>query len=370
MQRVLTVGLRYSGPDIPGTIIETAGLGRPSILQDRAAFALYEYDTIIINPASYSHFLFGEETEFSHEQWELGALKNSNEQYDLDTLYRGAERSAELDAAIAHGANVFWCMAEQKRQNFFGYRSTKIGYANDRLYGLIKMRSVERLRGRTVEILDRTSPLTPYFEYLAQNEYQFVMPEPIDGIEPFAVTPTAACIGGAVLSEEGEKLGWLVTPPPDEEGANLLVQSAVRANRNPPRERFHGIFLSHTHADKPLVRAIRQELMKRGVENVWIDEAELQIGDSLHRKIAEGIERSKYFGIALSPRSVEAPWVQRELEAALNNELQTGEVVVLPLLMEECELPLFLRDRYYANFTDGANFEEAIDKILHRLRRR
>jgi hypothetical protein len=59
MKRVLTVGITYPGKAIDGVEIENLGLCQPAVDQARAAFPLYEYDTIIINPQSYGHFLFG-----------------------------------------------------------------------------------------------------------------------------------------------------------------------------------------------------------------------------------------------------------------------------------------------------------------------
>jgi hypothetical protein len=58
-QNVLLVGIEYTGPAIPEVTIEVLGLCRPKVDDRRAAFALYEYDLIIINPESYSHFIFG-----------------------------------------------------------------------------------------------------------------------------------------------------------------------------------------------------------------------------------------------------------------------------------------------------------------------
>jgi hypothetical protein len=58
-KKVLLVGLDYSGPNIIEVEIETLGLCRPEIDEDKAAYALYEYDLIVINPQSYSHFIFG-----------------------------------------------------------------------------------------------------------------------------------------------------------------------------------------------------------------------------------------------------------------------------------------------------------------------
>ena len=59
MKRVLTVGLTYTGDKIEGVEIENLGLCQPDVNRERAAYPLYEYDTIIINPESYTHFLFG-----------------------------------------------------------------------------------------------------------------------------------------------------------------------------------------------------------------------------------------------------------------------------------------------------------------------
>jgi hypothetical protein len=57
--KVLTVGLSYSGKALAGVEIENLGLCRAEVNEKRAAYPLYEYDVIIINPESYTHFLFG-----------------------------------------------------------------------------------------------------------------------------------------------------------------------------------------------------------------------------------------------------------------------------------------------------------------------
>ena len=85
MRRVLTVGVTYTDEKIEGVEIENLGLCQPSVNQARAAFPLYEYDTIIINPQSYTHFLLGAAGEFSDDPRELGKLKRQNDSYDIDT---------------------------------------------------------------------------------------------------------------------------------------------------------------------------------------------------------------------------------------------------------------------------------------------
>jgi hypothetical protein len=59
----------------------------------------------------------------------------------------------------------------------------------------------------------------------------------------------------------------------------------------------------------------------------------------------------------LSKKSIDAPWVKKELDVAMNREISTGEVVVLPLLYEECELPRFLQGKLYADFSKPEDYE-------------
>ena len=126
--------------------------------------------------------------------------------------------------------------------------------------------------------------------------------------------------------------------------------------------------MSHTGTDKPFVRRLRDDLLENGVPRVWVDEAEIEIGDSLITKIEEGMKETRYIGVVLSSKSINAPWVKKELDIAMNREIAGGEVVVLPLLYEKCDLPAFLEGKLYADFTERDTYEEALAKLLRRLR--
>ena len=71
------------------------------------------------------------------------------------------------------------------------------------------------------------------------------------------------------------------------------------------------VFLSHNSKDKPWVRGLAERLMADDVV-VWLDEAEINIGDSLIDKIAEGIKEMKFVAAIISKNSVESSWVQKE----------------------------------------------------------
>src|SRR5260370_33004335 len=120
-KRVPTVGLTYTGESIAAVEIDNLGLCQPGVAQDRAAFPLYEYDTIIINPRSFSHFLFGVSGEFSNSSNELGELKRQKDSYDINSAFHFEDRKKEMEAALAAGATVVWCLSEPNRMNFYGY---------------------------------------------------------------------------------------------------------------------------------------------------------------------------------------------------------------------------------------------------------
>lgn len=290
MKRIVTVGLKYTGEAIAGVEIDNFGLLKTDVDKNRAAFPLYEYDAIIINPASYSHFLFGEAGEFSDEPYELGKLKRQSERYDLDTAFDGEDRRREMEAAIAKGATVVWCLSEAKRMNFFGYRETYLGYVAPKVSVFVKRSELIVKKGRMIGAIDADSPFVRYFETLATNGgWTSCLSSPEDSYTTIADTPEGYSLGGKLSL--GETKGWLMTPPTSPEAANQLVRDTLSVEKDDvAREKYHGIFLSHTAADKPFVRQLRKDLMEHGVPSVWLDEAEIEIGDSLIAKIEEGMK--------------------------------------------------------------------------------
>lgn len=126
------------------------------------------------------------------------------------------------------------------------------------------------------------------------------------------------------------------------------------------------VFLSHNSKDKPWVRVLAQRLMADNIV-VWLDEAEINIGDSLIDKIAEGIKEMKFVAAIISKNSVKSSWVQKEISMAMSKEIAGRKVTVLPLVIDDCELPPSLSDKLYADFTNPEKFEESYDKLLRAI---
>ena len=126
------------------------------------------------------------------------------------------------------------------------------------------------------------------------------------------------------------------------------------------------IFLSHNHADKPFARKLAADLRRSG-HNVWIDEAEINIGDSLIEKIRDGLDDVDYVAALLSSNSIESEWVKKELDIASNREIDEKRVIVLPLLLEKVPLPGFLKGKFYGDFCDKDQYQDTFDLLLRKL---
>jgi len=94
------------------------------------------------------------------------------------------------------------------------------------------------------------------------------------------------------------------------------------------------IFLSHHESAKPLVREVREYLPAH--VNTWIDEYEILLGASLADSIQTAIQADADFMVLfLDQHAAESPWVQTELQWALDEEHRLGRPFVIPVLLED-----------------------------------
>jgi hypothetical protein len=125
------------------------------------------------------------------------------------------------------------------------------------------------------------------------------------------------------------------------------------------------IFISYSHSDKKFVNRLTTDLENFGIK-VWIDEKEIDVGDSISKKVEEGIFGSDYFCLVISRNSVNSEWVDREYRTALNAQLSSGTTPkILPLLIQGVELPKLLKDIKYADFS--RRYKSGLTRLLDAL---
>ncbi len=109
------------------------------------------------------------------------------------------------------------------------------------------------------------------------------------------------------------------------------------------------VFISHSSSDKERVWKIVSYLQSVGVE-LWIDKLEMRPGTSLIRTITEAISDAPYVAVMLSAEALQSTWVEEELKQAMSHEFHTEQTKVIPCLLEDCEVPLLLKDKLRCDF--------------------
>lgn len=120
------------------------------------------------------------------------------------------------------------------------------------------------------------------------------------------------------------------------------------------------VFLCHASIDKPFVEKLARDLKRIGIE-VWYDKWEIGVGDSIIWKIENGIRENEYLAIIMSPEALQSEWVRSEIGAAWVKQMQSKKVCILPILYRECEIPLFLADKKYADF--NSSYEDGFQTL-------
>ena len=90
------------------------------------------------------------------------------------------------------------------------------------------------------------------------------------------------------------------------------------------------LFISYASEDRGTVaEPLAKALTKEGL-NVWFDRFVLILGDSLRETIDDGLSKSRYGAVILSPNFFNKAWPQKELNALVEREV-VGVKVILPV---------------------------------------
>jgi len=149
----------------------------------------------------------------------------------------------------------------------------------------------------------------------------------------------------------------------------VLVNDAVSAKevRHNERKQDRVAFLSHSSKDKGFVRRLAADLVAHGVK-VWLDEQRILVGDSIPEKIAQGLAESDFFLIVISQSSIESSWVKKELNSALVHEIERRKVKVMPIRLDEAQVPDSIIDKAYADFR--GSYEDGFRRLLSAIKAR
>jgi hypothetical protein len=125
------------------------------------------------------------------------------------------------------------------------------------------------------------------------------------------------------------------------------------------------IFLCHSSEDKSVVRDLYARLLADGFEP-WLDEKKLLPGLPWRSTIATAVRESDIVIVCLSRGSVsKTGFIQKEIKYALDVALEQveGSIFIVPLKIEECDLPEALSEWQWVNWFDNDGYERLMSAL-------
>lgn len=129
------------------------------------------------------------------------------------------------------------------------------------------------------------------------------------------------------------------------------------------------VFLCHSSDDKTTVRKLYQRLFSRRSVDVWLDEARLLPGENWNYEIIKAVKDSDIVIVCLSQNSISKEgYIQKEIKHALDvaDEKPEGTIFIIPLKLEECQVPQRLNNWQWVNYYENGSFNLLIKSLRKR----
>ncbi len=172
-----------------------------------------------------------------------------------------------------------------------------------------------------------------------------------------------------VLADALSLVGWLSSSiesvqkqPAEQQEESRGDTGELRLSDRP--EGGLSIFVSHASQDKRIASRVAMGL-KAFDYDTWYDDWELLPGDSIIERIEAAISKTDVLLVLLSRSSVDSKWVRRELSTGLARQLSGKGVMVIPVVVEDCEIPDMLADTKYVDLR--GDFERGFRQLADAL---
>lgn len=124
-------------------------------------------------------------------------------------------------------------------------------------------------------------------------------------------------------------------------------------NQAVPNQKSFQVFVSHSSKDRLFVQDEIIPFLEAAGFGVWYCGDEIVAAEVWEREIYDGLTRSDFFMIVLSPDAVDSLWVRTELSWALDHRWEK----IIPVVHRSCntdELNLQLRNIQHVDFSDDS----------------
>ncbi len=145
-----------------------------------------------------------------------------------------------------------------------------------------------------------------------------------------------------------------------------LVKEPNLYVENVDSSREYDVFISHASEDKEnVVRPLANALKERGVA-VWYDEFELKMGDSLRRKIDQGLSKSRFGIIVISKSFIKKGWTNYELDGLMTKAV-SGQQILLPIWHDITKQEVINYSPSLADKVARSTSQETVEEIAEEI---
>lgn len=132
-------------------------------------------------------------------------------------------------------------------------------------------------------------------------------------------------------------------------------------------QRHLKVFLCYAHNDKSAVIELYQHLNRDGID-AWLDRKKLLPGQELEWEIRKAVHMADVVIICLSRQFDHTGLWHKEMKLVLDVAMEKpeGKIFIIPLRLEECDVPLSLRRWQWVDFFE----EDGYNRLLQALQKR
>jgi hypothetical protein len=153
-----------------------------------------------------------------------------------------------------------------------------------------------------------------------------------------------------------------------ETSLGLMLEKAGREmiyfpSETPSKSR---LFISYSSKDSETVNKLAEYVQEVGFD-IWLDQKDIVIGQPILDRIRDGVTKeSDYVLIILSKHSTVSEWCKLELRMAYEKELTTKRIVVLPIRIDDADVPDEVKTKKY--FQLDINDRASVNTLISQIR--
>jgi uncharacterized protein YjbI with pentapeptide repeats len=156
-----------------------------------------------------------------------------------------------------------------------------------------------------------------------------------------------------------------------------LLDEAIKLLKHSRMPTYYSCFISYSSADERFARRLFEDLQRKGIR-CWFAPKDIKIGEKFRNSIDSGIRRREKLLLILSMNSLRSAWVEKEVEAAFDQEKEREEPMLFPIRLDDAALSAkegwaadIRRARHIGDFSqwnDEDEYRSSFRRLLRDLR--